>query len=68
VIERRDEDGSQLPRDTGTMGVVQLDTSWPRLRLQATDSCTVGIKLSKQLNTKHSWVDILKMLMGGNNI
>lgn len=32
VIERRDEEGSQLPSEIqGPWGVVQLDTSWPRL-------------------------------------
>ena len=32
VIERRDEDGSQLPSEIqGPWGTIQLDTSWPRL-------------------------------------
>ena len=59
VIERRDEDGSQLPSEIqGPWGVVQLDTSWPRLM-----SFKPPIPLwpeeltsswSKQFNTKYS--------------
>ena len=59
VIERRDEDGSQLPSEIqGPWGIVQLDTSWPRLM-----SFKPPIPLwpqelsstwSKQLNTKYS--------------
>ena len=59
VIERTDQDGNQLPSEIqGPWGVVQLDTSWPRLM-----SFKPPIPLwpqelsstwSKQLNTKYS--------------
>ncbi|MBU3557462.1 hypothetical protein ICN18_07455 [Polynucleobacter sp. Ross1-W9] len=59
VIERTDQDGGQLPSEIqGPWGIVQLDTSWPRLI-----SFKPPIPLwpqelsstwSKQLNTKYS--------------
>lgn len=59
VIERRADDGSQLPSEIqGPWGMVQLDTSWPRLL-----SFKPAIPLwpeeltsnwSKQVNTKYS--------------
>jgi len=59
VVERRDQDGSQLPSEIqGPWGIVQLDTSWPRLM-----SFKPPIPLwpqeltstwNKRLNTKYS--------------
>jgi len=60
VIERRDGDGGQLPSEVqGPWGIIQLDTSWPRLMNFKTPIPLWPLELtsnwSKQLNTKYSF-------------
>jgi hypothetical protein len=59
VVERRDQDGSQLPSEIqGPWGIVQLDTSWPRLMSFKPPIPLWPQELSstwnKRLNTKYS--------------
>lgn len=60
VIERRDGDGGQLPSEVqGPWGIIQLDTSWPRLMNFKPPIPLWPLELtsnwSKQLNTKYSF-------------